>query len=118
MARPSQRFDRMKGGGLDFAPALRQAVAEVHDALFDTYFKWMAHIKLRARTTTRGSKVTIGSYTYRATDFHSANLKQADAGAQWVCNAQLHRCVLYLARRREARNRNEQWPAQRPAEAC
>ena len=41
-------------------------------------------------------QVTMGSYTYRASDFSAANAKDPDAGAQWVCNAQLHRCVLLL----------------------
>ena len=100
----SQRFDRMKGGGLDFAPALRLAVSQVHDALLETYFNWMRHIRLRARTTTRGSKVTVGSYTYKASDFHALNAKQPDAGAQWVCNAQLHRALLYLMIWGEAAN--------------
>ena len=49
----SQRFDRMKGGGLDFAPALRLAVSQVHDALLETYFNWMRHIRLRAHDDAR-----------------------------------------------------------------
>ena len=35
----------------------------------------------------------MGSYTYRASDFGAANAKDPNAGAQWVCNAQLHRCA-------------------------
>ena len=64
----AHRFDRLKGNGLDFAPALREAVEQVHDKLFETYFRWMAHVRLRARTTTRGSKVTKRSLRPRWAD--------------------------------------------------
>ena len=78
-------------------------MAQVHDKLFETYFSWMTHVRLRARTTT-AREVTMGSYTYRASDFGAANAKDPDAGAQWVCNAQLHRCMLFLLLWGEAAN--------------
>ena len=97
---PSELFTSEGGGGggvtdTSFAPALREAVAQVHDKLFETYFSWVAHVRLRTRTTS-AREVTMGSYTYRAAHFGAANAKDADAGRQWVCNAQLHRCWLEL----------------------
>ena len=117
----AQRFDRLLpevvGGGDPnddaFAPALRAAVAQVHDKLFETYFSWMTHVGLPARTpaedevpTQAEDKVTIGSYTYGASESDAAIAKhwreknkathRPDAGKQWACNAQLHRCLLSL----------------------
>ena len=86
----------------------------MHDKLFETYFSWMTHVGLPARTpaedevpTQAEDKVTIGSYTYGASEFdaaiaqhrrerNEATQRRPDAGKQWACNAQLHRCLLFL----------------------
>ena len=97
-----QRMDRLPRDPTEFEGAdtfkadLRIAVEQAHHKLLATFFKWNEHVRLpdrvKARLRGKNNQVTVGSHKYTRRDFKT----KGDVASQWVCNAQLHRSLLYL----------------------
>ena len=97
-----QRMDRLPRDPTEFEGAdtfkadLRIAVEQAHHKLLATFFKWNEHVRLpdrvKARLRGKNNQVTVGSHKYTRRDFKT----KGDVASQCVCNAQLHRSLLYL----------------------